>query len=115
MSLCISGITMSALIAGLVIMDAYTLNDEHIPTHLILGGLLIALFFALCRYGYEMVNWVLLLLIPSYLLLSFIFSISFTTNTNTPKCHNKCNRRTTNKKECKPKPIPKPIQKPSCK
>jgi len=113
MSLCISGITMAALIAGLVLTDAYTLNHEHIPTHLILGGLLIALFFALCRYGYEMVNWILLLLIPLYLFLSFIFSISFTTNTNTNtnRCHNKCNRRNTDKKECKPKPKPKP----SCK
>lgn len=68
---CISGILMAAFTAGLVIADLWFWRSGRIVPHVFLGGIVTALFFALCQYGYELVNWSLL----GLLLVSFLISI----------------------------------------
>ena len=42
--------------------------------HSILGAIACALFFTLCNYGLELVNWILLALIPVYLFIRWIYT-----------------------------------------
>lgn len=42
--------------------------------HSILGAIACALFFALCNYGLESVNWVLLALIPIIIFIQWIYT-----------------------------------------
>ena len=58
--MCASGILMSALTLGLILADIYHDRINYIAEHAILGGIVSVLFFTLCSYGYEIVNWVLL-------------------------------------------------------
>ena len=69
MSLCASGILMSALSLGLILADIYNDRINYITEHAILGGIVSILFFTMCSYGYEIVNWVLLSIIPIFYLL----------------------------------------------
>lgn len=81
MSMCFSGILISAMTGALVLSDIIYSNTDRIPAHLILGGIVSLLFFALCQRGYEMINWGLLLLIPMYMIISsllvYILNIKF--------------------------------------
>lgn len=74
MSLCKSGLLIGALSVGLAITDVYHGRINYAGEHLVLGGIVTVLFFALCHYGYEMVNWGLLLVVPVYIVLSLIAS-----------------------------------------
>ena len=62
---------MAAFTAGLVITDVWFWRTGRIVPHIFLGGIVTALFFALCQYGYELVNWSLL----GLLLVSILISI----------------------------------------
>lgn len=42
--------------------------------HSILGAIACALFFTLCNYGLESLNWVLLALIPLYLFIRWVYT-----------------------------------------
>jgi branched-subunit amino acid ABC-type transport system permease component len=72
MSLCKSGLLIGALSVGLAITDIYHGRINYAAEHLVLGGIVTVLFFALCHYGYEMVNWGLLLIVPVYILLTYV-------------------------------------------
>lgn len=65
---------MSAIALSLVISDVLYHNIDYVAIHAILGGLTSILFFKLCNYGYEYVNWVLLLLMFVFTLISFIWN-----------------------------------------
>lgn len=72
--MCASGILMSALTLGLILADIYHDRINYIIEHAILGGIATILFFTMCNYGLEIVNWVLLSIIPLYIFLRWIFS-----------------------------------------
>jgi hypothetical protein len=63
---------MAALTVGIVIADACFLHSERIITHVLLGGITTGIFYVLCNHGYEMINWVFLLIVPVYVLISII-------------------------------------------
>ena len=65
---------MAALSLALILMDIYNDNINYITEHTILGGIVCILFFTMCNYGYEMVNWVLLCIIPIYIFLRWLLS-----------------------------------------
>ena len=72
MSLCKSGLLVGALSVALAITDVYHGRINYAGEHLVLGGIVTVLFFALCHYGYEMVNWGLLLVVPIYIVLRLV-------------------------------------------
>jgi hypothetical protein len=75
MSLCKSGLLVGALSVGLAITDMYHGRMNYAGEHFVLGGIVTVLFFALCHYGYEMVNWGLLLVVPIYIVLRLVSSL----------------------------------------
>lgn len=74
MSLCASGLLITALSLALILADIYNDRINYITEHAILGGIISVLFFIMCNYGYEIINWVLLAIIPIYIFLKWIFS-----------------------------------------
>jgi len=62
---------MAAFTTGLILSDILFLRSYRIIPHLFLGGITTALFFALCQNGYEIVNWIILAVIPVYMFLSW--------------------------------------------
>lgn len=74
MSLCASGILVSALSLGLILADIYHDRINYITEHAILGGIVSILFFTLCSYGYEIINWALLAIIPIFIFFKWLFS-----------------------------------------
>jgi len=90
---CISGLLMSAIALSLVISDVFYNKINYVAIHAILGALTSILFFKLCNYGYEYVNWVLLLLMFVFILISFILNRSSIQNDDSAvsEC-NTCNK-----------------------
>jgi hypothetical protein len=84
---------MSAIALSLVISDVLYNNIDYVAIHAILGGLTSILFFKLCNYGYEYVNWVLLLLMFVFILISFISKMASIQNEDSTvsEC-NTCNK-----------------------
>jgi cadmium resistance protein CadD (predicted permease) len=77
MSLCASGILVAALTFCFLLMDLSYGQLNYFIEHLLLGGGVTLLFFSMCSYGYEMVNWGLLSLMPIYIILRLIYIIWF--------------------------------------
>lgn len=73
MSLCPSGLLMSALSLTIIIFDIYNKQYNYIFIHSILGCIISILFFTMCNYGLEMINWIILGVIPVYILFTWIF------------------------------------------
>jgi len=65
---------MSALSLGLILADIYNDRINYITEHAILGGIVSILFFTLCSYGYEIINWALLAIIPIFIFFKWLFS-----------------------------------------
>jgi len=61
---------MGALTTGIVMADVWFQHSDRVPTHIILGGIATALFYVLCKNGYEMINWVFLAVIPVFTIIS---------------------------------------------
>ena len=74
MPLCASGILMSALSLALILADIYNDRVNYIIEHAILGGIVSILFFTMCSYGYEIINWVLLAAVPILIFFKWLFS-----------------------------------------
>ena len=111
MPLCASGILMSALTLGLILADIYHDRINYIAEHAILGGIVSILFFTMCNYGFEIVNWVLLSIIPLYIFLKWIFSKPFSDDDDGECCRCKRRKRTCGCPREEPK-IPEPTCKP---
>jgi hypothetical protein len=47
---------------------------NNLVDHIVLGGIVIMLFFTMCNYGYEIVNWIFIGFIPLILIISWIAS-----------------------------------------
>ena len=74
MSLCPSGILMAALTSSILLSDLANSRSDRLISHLFLGGIITALFYMLCQRGYEMINWVIILVIPVYMLVRWLVS-----------------------------------------
>ena len=62
----------AALTTALLLADLWYRRSDRMLAHFFLGGVITALFTGLCQYGYEMVNWGFILLIPVSLLLIWL-------------------------------------------
>jgi hypothetical protein len=65
---------MSALTLGLILADIYHDRINYITEHAILGGIVSILFFTMCSYGFEIINWVILAIIPITIFFKWLFS-----------------------------------------
>ena len=74
---------MGALTVSIFLNDVWRDNLEDVPIHIFLGLLVTMLFYGLCEYGYEMVNWICLGLIALVLIFS---GISFATSPKQSSC-----------------------------
>jgi hypothetical protein len=90
MSMCTSAILMAALTTGLVLSDISFSRSDRVITHFILGGIVSFLFYSLCSRGYEGVNWVLLSIVPVYMILSWFSQLQVGISRE-PICH-RCKR-----------------------
>jgi hypothetical protein len=74
MALCASGLLLSAVILIIILNDIFSYRLTYIFEHSILGAIACALFFTLCNYGLESVNWFLLALIPLYMFIRWVYT-----------------------------------------
>ena len=74
MAICPSGLLLSAVILIIILNDIFSYRITYIIEHSILGAIACTLFFTLCNYGLESVNWVLLALIPIYLFIRWVYT-----------------------------------------
>jgi len=74
---CLSGILMTAVTLAILLIEIYNSKFRNITEHLLLGGTVSVLFFVLCNYGFELVNWVFLGIIPVYIIISWIGSLVY--------------------------------------
>ena len=72
--MCASGILISALGLALILADIYNDRINYITEHAILGGIVAVLFFTLCSYGYEVINWALLASVFLFIFFKWLFS-----------------------------------------
>jgi hypothetical protein len=89
-------IVMSILTISLVFADFLHNKTELIHVHLFLGGISVVVFFGLCKYGFEQINWVLLAI-------SFVFVITtllFMKVKSPERCYRKCIRCKKIPEEC---------------
>ena len=68
---------MAAFTASLLIADLWVWRTGRILPHMFLGGIVTALFVALCQHGYELVNWALIGLVVLWLLVSLFKNVFF--------------------------------------
>lgn len=102
---------MSALGLGLILADIYNDRINYITEHAILGGIISVLFFTMCNYGYEIINWFLL----ASVVLVIFFKWLFTPTRNSTDEDDGCNRCDKPKKTCgcPDKEEPKKFKEPS--
>ena len=72
MKLCPSALLAGSLTIALLIMDLWKSRSDRMIAHLFLGGVITALFLGLCQYGYEIVTWGFLLLVPLTIFLIWV-------------------------------------------
>ena len=85
MALCASGLLLSALVLIIILNDIISYNITYMIQHSILGAIACALFFTLCNYGLEIVNWALLALVPIILFIRWVYT--------PPPNYNECSSR----------------------
>ena len=84
--MCASGILMSALTLALILADIYNDRINYIAEHAILGGIVSILFFTMCSYGFEIINWVILAIIPITIFFKWLFSEKSTSDDEDDGC-----------------------------
>ena len=85
MALCASGLLLSALVLIIILNDIISYKITYMIQHSILGAIACALFFTLCNYGLEIVNWALLALVPIILFIRWVYT--------PPPNYNECSSR----------------------
>lgn len=105
---------MGALTVAFILADYYFNRSDRVLTHIFLGSISTILFYALCKQGYEVVNWVFLGIIPIYIffsLLSKYFSRKLQDSSDTSDMSETCDVCDEPIETCgctMPKPKPKP-------
>jgi hypothetical protein len=87
MGLCPSGLLVSAIVLIIILNDMFSYRIDNLFEHLFLGVIVCTLFFTLCNYGLEQINWLFLVLIPVCIFLKWIYISS--NNIYTPP-NNEC-------------------------
>lgn len=96
---------MAALTITIFLNDVWRDNTDNTLTHVFLGLLITMLFYGLCGYGYEMINWICLAIIAVILLISGILSYDNSDDNLCNKTVDTCCCETpVVKPSCKPKP-----------
>jgi hypothetical protein len=72
MHICPTTLIAAALTVGLLITDFWHIRQDRMIAHLFLGGLMTLLFYGLCAYGYEALNWGFLAIFPAVVILAYI-------------------------------------------
>lgn len=103
MTVCRTSLIMGALTITVFLNDVWRGNPVLI--HMFLGLLITMLFYGLCGYGYEMINWVCLAVILLLLVISGILEYN---KSDCNVCKQSVNTCCCKKTFCKPKPKPKP-------
>jgi hypothetical protein len=101
--ICLSAVLMGALTAGLVAADIWFRHSDRVLTHALYGSIATTIFYMLCVRGYESVNWVLLALLPVYIIFTLIFVFFSGDNSY---------RRDREEQECEADTPPQPTRKP---
>ena len=101
MPVCITSLIMSALTITIFLNDVWRDNTDNTLTHVFLGLLTTMLFYGLCGYGYEMINWICLAVIAILLLISGILAYI---NNDSNICKEPVSTCCCKKPTCKPKP-----------
>ena len=74
MSLCASGILMATFTTGLLLSDLVYSRSDRLIYHFFVGSVLTFLCFMFCEMGYEVVIWVIVLIIPLYMAVSLVLN-----------------------------------------
>jgi len=82
MAMCASGLLLSALVLIIILNDIFSNKMRYMVQHLFLGAIATTLFFTLCNYGLEQVNWVFLALIPTFIFIKWIYTPKSSVNIN---------------------------------
>ena len=111
MALCASGLLISALVLIVILNDIISNRLDYIPEHFFLGTIICVLFFTLCNYGLEQVNWAFLVLIPVVFFIKWMY-----TSPQTPcsENHDGCEMCNIPEKNCAPPAAYPPRQRVSC-
>ena len=72
MEVCRTSLIMGALTITIFLNDIWRDNTDNTLIHIFLGLLTTMLFYGLCGYGYEMINWICLAIIVLLLVISGI-------------------------------------------
>jgi uncharacterized membrane protein len=72
--ICVTSVIIGSLTLALVVADISFNRTDRVLTHLFLGSIATILFYYLCNFGYEKVNWVFLALIPIFIFISVVSS-----------------------------------------
>jgi len=86
MAMCASGLLVSALVLIIILNDIVSYKINYLFEHSMLGAIVCTLFFTLCNYGLEQVNWIFLALIPISIFIKSISIQGFTTNNECEVC-----------------------------
>ena len=97
---CASGLLMAALTLGLVLVDFYNLRIGYAGQHALLGGIISILFFAMCNYGLEMINWIVILVIPVYVLFRLMLAPKQSQDSQEYQEDDECNECQSPRKAC---------------
>ena len=106
---------MAALTSAIVMSDIWYLRSDRIVKHIFLGGIITALFYALCGRGYEIVNWIVIGLITLFMVIMPLMEIASGGPASTQpvvrqKGCNKCGDVPASSCSC----VPPPKSSPSC-
>jgi len=74
MAMCASGLLVSALVLIVILNDIFSNKMYYVVQHFFLGAITCGLFFTLCNYGLEQINWIFLALIPVTIFIKWVYT-----------------------------------------
>ena len=81
---------MTAITLAIVLIEIYNSKFRNITEHLLLGGTVTILFFILCNYGFELLNWVFLGIIPVYIVIAWFGSLASSSSYDSSDSYDSC-------------------------
>ena len=84
--MCASGLLVSALVFIIILNDIFSYKINYLFEHSVLGAIVCILFFTLCNYGLEQVNWIFLALIPLSIFIKWMYTLSVTADNECEVC-----------------------------
>lgn len=72
MQLCATSLIAAAFTVVLLLADLWNLRSDRMLAHFFLGSLITLLFFGLCQFGYEALNWGFLAIFPVVVFIAWL-------------------------------------------